>query len=170
MTPTPTGRLIQTDRGRDLVLKRSFRASIDDVWASVTEPERTARWFGSWAGEAGPGKTIQLTMTFEEGAEPCDLVIEECDPPHHLSVSMVDPSGSWLMEVELTERNGTTELRLTHHLDDAADPASTGPGWEYYLDNLVASREGAPLPNWDDYYPAQRPYYEQPPDQRPLEQ
>jgi hypothetical protein len=35
-----------------------------------------------------------------------------------------------------------------------------GPGWEYYLDNLVASRDGAPLPDFDDYYPAQAAYYE----------
>lgn len=164
MTPTPTGRLIQTARGRDLVLTRSFRASIEDVWASVTESERTARWFGSWIGEAAPGKTVRVTMAFEEGAEPADLVIEACDPPHRLLVSMVDQSGSWLVELALTQRAGMTELVLTHHLDDMADPASTGPGWEYYLDNLVASREDAPLPPWDDYYPSQKAYYERAPD------
>jgi len=38
MSPTPTGRLI----GDDLVLTRTFRASIDDVWASLTDPARTA--------------------------------------------------------------------------------------------------------------------------------
>lgn len=161
MTPTPTGRLIRTRRGLDLVLERSFRAGIDDVWASVTEPERTAGWIGAWEGEAGSGKTVQLTMAFEEGAEPSDVVIEACDPPRRLSVSVVDASGSWFLEVELTERDGTTELRFTHHLDDAADPASTGPGWEYYLDRLVASRDGAPAPEWDDYYPAQKAHYEQ---------
>lgn len=67
---------------------------------------------------------------------------------------MVDEAGSWRLEAELTDRDGTTELRFTHHLDESADPASTGPGWEYCLDNLVASRDRAPLPQWDDYYPA----------------
>lgn len=160
MTATPTGSLVATDRGRDLVLTRSFRAGIEDVWASLTEPERTARWFGPWTGAAGPGKTVQVTPAFEDGAEPSDVVIEDCEPPRRLVVSLVDPSGSWLIEAELTERDGTTELRFTHHLDEAADPGSVGPGWEYYLDKLVAARDDAPQPDWDDYYPAQKPYYE----------
>jgi hypothetical protein len=65
------------------------------------------------------------------------------------------------LEAELTESDGITTLRLTHHLDDSADPASTGPGWEYYLDRLVAARDGTPMPEWDDYYPAQKAYYEE---------
>ena len=52
MSPIPTGRLFRTDTGSDLVLSRTFRASAEDVWASLTEPERTARWFGPWKGDA----------------------------------------------------------------------------------------------------------------------
>ncbi len=40
MTAQPTGRL----RGNDLVLSRRFRASMEDVWTSITDPESTARW------------------------------------------------------------------------------------------------------------------------------
>lgn len=29
----------------------------------------------------------------------------------------------------------------------------------YYLDMLVAARSGQPLPDFGDYYPAQRAYY-----------
>ena len=46
MTPTPSGRL----RGTDLILTRTFRAPIEDVWTSVTDPESTARWFGAGNG------------------------------------------------------------------------------------------------------------------------
>jgi uncharacterized protein YndB with AHSA1/START domain len=55
MKPTPTGRVVSTAQGRDLVLERTFRAPIEDVWASITEPERTARWLGPWEGEGAPG-------------------------------------------------------------------------------------------------------------------
>jgi uncharacterized protein YndB with AHSA1/START domain len=65
--PTPTGRIVRTAEGRDLVLTRSFRAPIEDVWASITESERTARWFASWSGEPGPGRTIRYRLSFEEG-------------------------------------------------------------------------------------------------------
>ena len=161
MSATPTGRVVETPGGRDLILTRTFRAGIEDVWASITESERTARWFGPWTGEAGPGKTVQLTPGFEEGADAADVVIDECEPPRRLVISMVDASGTWLLEAELSERDGTTELTFTHHLDEAADPGSVGPGWEYYLDKLVASRDGSPQPEWDDYYPAQKEHYEE---------
>ena len=111
MSPTPTGRLILTPDGRDLVLTRTFRASIDDVWASITESDRTARWFASWTGDAAPGKTIRYTLTFEEGSAPADMTIDACEPPHHLAVSAVNDYGSWRLEAHLTETDGVTELR-----------------------------------------------------------
>ena len=160
MNPTPTGRLFKTVDGRDLVLTRTFRAPIDDVWASITESERTARWFASWTGDAAPGRTIRYTMTFEEGSEPADMTIDACEPPHHLAVSAIDDYGTWRLEAHLIETDGITELRFAHHLDARPDVTEVGPGWEYYLDNLVASREGGTLPDFNDYYPAQKAYYQ----------
>lgn len=156
----PTGRLFGTPTGSDLVLTRTFRAPIEDVWASVTEPERTARWFGPWEGDAAPGRTVRLQMGFEEQAPWCDLHIDACAPPRRLAVSTVDEHGSWRLELLLSEADGVTELRLVHHLDSEDRIGEVGPGWEYYLDMLVAARDGAPQPAFDDYYPAQRPYFE----------
>ena len=56
---------------------------------------------------------------------------------------------------------GVTTLRFVHHLDDGVDVGSVGPGWEYYLDMLVASRDKQELPKFDDYYPAQQQYYQE---------
>ncbi len=162
MNPTPTGRLLRTVGGRDLVLTRTFCAPIEDVWASITEPERTARWFGPWSGEPGPGRTIHFTMAFEEGASAehtMEMTIVACDAPRHLAVHSEDEHGSWQLEAHLSEADGVTELRFTHHLDDRANVGDLGPGWEYYLDKLVASREGRPAPGFDAYYPAQKEFY-----------
>jgi uncharacterized protein YndB with AHSA1/START domain len=153
MKPTPTGRLVSTALGRDLVLERTFRAPIDDVWASLTEPERTARWLGPWKGEGAPGRTVELTMSAEDGAPAAAVRIDACEPPRHLRVLMDDATGTWRLEAGLTESDGITTLRLTHHLDDSADPASTGPGWEYYLDRLVAARDGTAMPEWAESGP-----------------
>ena len=160
MTPRPSGRLVRTATGRDLVLERTFRAPIDDVWASITEPERTARWFGPWTGRGAPGETVELTMSFEEGADPSKVLIKACEPPRRLVVETYDAAGTWLLEAELSEADGVTTLVFTHHLPDDADAGNVGPGWEYYLDLLVASRDGEAAPEWDDYYPAQKGYYE----------
>ncbi|MET0132359.1 MAG: SRPBCC family protein, partial [Kibdelosporangium sp.] len=160
MKPLPTGQVIRTPKGSDLVLTRTLRAPIEDVWASVTESERTARWFGPWEGEGAPGNTVKLQMVHEEGQPWCDLQIDACDAPNRLAVSMVDGSGTWRMEALLTETDGVTELQLVQHLAADQNITGSGPGWEYYLDMLIASRDGKPLPNFDDYYPAQEPYYQ----------
>ena len=159
MNPIPAGRLVQTSSGTDLILTRTFRADIDDVWKSVTESERTARWFGRWEGEHGAGKYITLFMGFEKDAPPSKMLIESCEPPRHLAVSMKDAFGEWRLELFLEQTGSDTTLRFVHHLTDVASVGDIGPGWEYYLDMLVAAREGNPLPKFDDYYPAQRDYF-----------
>lgn len=160
MTPTPTGRVLQTEHGRDLVLTRKFTAPIDDVWASITESERTARWFVSWSGDARPGATITCRMVMEEGQPVSQMTIDACEPPHHLAVTSIDEYGSWHLEARLHEAGGVTTLELVQHVGDDVNLGEVGPGWEYYLDMLVASRDGSPRPNFDDYYPAQQAYFE----------
>ncbi|MEU4315406.1 SRPBCC family protein [Nocardia sp. NPDC024068] len=159
MTNPPAGRLERTEHGRDLILTRTYRAPIEDVWASITESDRTARWFGPWEGEAGPGRTIRVQMTYEDEQPWADYTIDTCVPPRHLGLRTVDEYGSWHLEATLTEQDGQTELVFTHHLESDEKVTEVGPGWEYYLDALGAARAGAPYPDFDDYYPAMRDYY-----------
>ena len=160
MINPPTGRLFPTAAGADLVVSRTFRAPVEDVWASVTESDRTARWFGAWEGDAAPGRMIKMQMAFEEQAPWFDVRIDACEPPRRLAISMHDESGSMRIELLLSHSEGETELRLVHHLDPTDDIGSYGPGWEYYLDMLVAARDDLPTPSFDDYYPAMKRYYE----------
>jgi hypothetical protein len=98
-------------------------------------------------------------MGFEEETPWCDLRIDECQPPHHLAGSMIDESGDTKLELNLSESDGVTTLVFVQHLADPAVAENMGPGWEYYLDQLVASREGQPLPEFGDYYPSQAEYF-----------
>ncbi|MGK8523146.1 SRPBCC family protein [Nocardia asteroides] len=162
MTERPTGRLFPANTGRDLVLIRTYRAPIEDVWASVTESDRTARWFGPWEGEAAPGRTIKIQMVFEEEQPWMELRIDACEPPHRLAVSAVDDHGAWRLELALSETAGSTELRFTHHLrtdTEIAQLPQVGPGWEYYLDMLGAARAQTDRPDFAHYYPAMREFY-----------
>jgi uncharacterized protein YndB with AHSA1/START domain len=159
MNPRPTGRM----NGNDLILTRSFRAPIEDVWTSVTKSESTARWFGRWEGDAGVGKTVRLKMVFEKGDAWTNVTIERCDAPRHLAVRTKSDYGEQSYELTLVQTGDTTEMTFVHHLRDRNAVGEMGPGWEYYLDNLVAVRAGETLPSFDDYYPAQKTYYlEQP--------
>jgi uncharacterized protein YndB with AHSA1/START domain len=160
MSPQPSGRLVPTDRGRDLVLTRTFNADIDDVWASITESERTARWFASWTGTPRVGGTIRYRLELEEGRPEGEMRIDACDPPHHLAVSTVDEYGAWRLEARLHQDGRTTTLALAQHLGADTDVGSIGPGWEYYLDALVAARDGTARPDFADYFPHQQAYYQ----------
>ena len=127
-------------------------------------PSRSAPPGGSPAGPVslGPGNTIRATLQFEEGKPETDMTIDACEPPRHVAVSSHDVYGTWRLEATLAERDGVTELTFVQHLDDGVGLGEVGPGWEYYLDRLVFSREESTSePSFDDYYPSQKAYYEQ---------
>lgn len=159
MTPIPTGRILPTPDGFDLVLTRLIRGSVEDVWASITESERTARWFGRWEGQATPGAMVRVQLGFEDGEPWSDVRIESCDPPHDLALTVVDGAGNWFLEIKLAARDDRTELTFIQHRETTDGVGEIGPGWEYYLDNLVASREGTPLPTFVDYYPSMQGHF-----------
>lgn len=159
MTPKPTGRILPTADGVDIVLTRRIRGPVDDVWASITESDRTARWFGRWEGAAAVGSTVRVQMGFEQGAPWTDVRIETCAPPTHLAVTTLDDAGSWQLEIRLAADGEHTDLTFVQHRENTAGADDIGPGWEYYLDNLIASREDAPLPQFDDYFPSMQAYY-----------
>lgn len=154
-TPTPTGRL----RGNDLVLTRRFRAPIEDVWTSITDSASTARWFGRWEGKPGVGNEIRVQMGFEAGSPWLTKKIEACDAPHRLVLDSVGSAFTSRLELSLKTTNEGCELEFVQHAIDRAKVGDVGPGWEYYLDCLVASRENQPLPAFEAYYPAQKPYF-----------
>lgn len=151
---TPTGTLRRTATGVDLEITRTITADRADVWASLTESDRTALWFGPW--ERLSDSEIRVKMAFEEGAPWMDMNVDACESPERLAVST---TGGWELEVVLTENSEGTDLTLLQHRLDTDGIGEIGPGWEYYLDMLIASRDGLALPKFDDYYPAQKEYY-----------
>jgi uncharacterized protein YndB with AHSA1/START domain len=151
---TPTGRI----EGNDLVLTRRFEASIEDVWTSITKSESTARWYGSWTGTPGTGNTIKIKMVFEQEGPESVAHIDACEPPRRLALSTTGPYGVKL-EVTLTQTGSVTEMRFVHHLVDRKHARDFGPGWEYYLDNLVAACLGEKLPSFDEYHPSMQAHY-----------
>jgi uncharacterized protein YndB with AHSA1/START domain len=155
MIPQPTGRL----RGNDLVLTRRFRASVEDVWTSITDPASTARWFGRWEGTPGVGNEIKIQMAFEDGAPWLAKKIEACEAPHRLVLTSVGSSFTSKLELAIKTTNDGCELEFIQHAINRAMVGEVGPGWEYYLDALVASRDDATRPKFDSYYPAQKAYF-----------
>lgn len=160
MPVDPTGRVVPTDSGIDLVVERYLQAPVADVWGSLTESTRTALWFGPWEGEGRPGGRVVVTMTAEDGAPTSRLDVVACEPPHRLEVSMHDEHGVWDLEFRLERTGPGTLVRLIQHLASRAGLGQIGAGWEFYLDRLAASRVNGPMPDFESYYPGMRDYYE----------
>ena len=161
-----TGRREERQGRACLVLERTFRAPIDDVWAAVTEPARLARWIGTWDGDPAEG-SVEFRMTAEgEDIDAQTFHIRECVPPTRLVVDSKAPYDSevpvdWRIELTLTESDGVTALEFVQGLPEPRMAENVGPGREYYLDRLVAAEtEGDPGSLvWEDYYPAQAASY-----------
>ncbi|WP_324652825.1 SRPBCC family protein [Georgenia sp. H159] len=163
-TPRATGQPEVRDDATWIVLTRHFAAPVEDVWAAVTEPGRLERWIGTWTGDPASG-SVTLRMTAE--AEMPEEVhhIEACEPPRLLRTRAhgEGPDGDWHLELRLTEEDGGTTLHFGQALPDPSWARSVGPGWDYYLDRLVAAETGGDVSGIDfdrDYYPALSADYE----------
>jgi uncharacterized protein YndB with AHSA1/START domain len=155
-----TGILRTTGDGLELVLARHFTAPPEEVWAWVTESEKLEQWIGRWTGEAGVGKVVEFTMTAEASATPEQVTIIDCDPPKRLQAEFASEAGTWHLQLDVAMRGNETVLQFNQLIEQGDDITKVGPGWEYYLDRLVAIRAGlAPAP-FDDYYPALVGYYD----------
>lgn len=160
-TPAPTGRVTHDGTTRTIVWVREFRAPVEDVWASITESDRLARWIGTWEGDPASG-SVTFSMNAEGDAPAEEMVIRRCEPPYRLHLTSQSPAGTWLLDLDLTEADGTTTLAFTHAGLDPVVAESVGPGWDYYLDRLVAAETGGDVGALDfdrDYYPAMLEHY-----------
>ncbi|MDO9455945.1 SRPBCC domain-containing protein [Nocardioides sp.] len=144
--------------GADLAFTRTFAAPIDDVWAACTEPARMERWIGTWSGDPASGEVV-FRMTAEGDDVPEEVYdVLVCEPPRRFVVRSREdapfsedgsgPRVHWQHTLELTEADGTTTLTFSQAVPEGpvgADMvASVGPGWDYYLDRLVADLAAHP--------------------------
>jgi len=167
-TLTPTGARERREGIDHVAYTRTFAAPIDDVWAAVTEPERLVRWIGTWTGDPASG-TVAFRMTAEGENCPEDTYwIDACDAPHRLAVHFSSGEGAeaelvWRLALDLVETGGVTTLTFAQVMSDPEMASSVGPGWDYYLDRLVAAETGGDVGaiDFDDYYPAQADHYRQ---------
>ena len=131
-----------------LVIRRLLKHDRAQVFSALTDPAKMAKWFyGMETGQAKvtidlrPGGNFEIEMFNEKGEEECK--------PHGIYLEIVPPERvvfTWTSEgsvkdtkvaIELFERDGGTELVLTHELP----PDMIAPhrqGWTNCLIHLEA--------------------------------
>jgi uncharacterized protein YndB with AHSA1/START domain len=153
VSPSPTGRIEQHEGRAVLVQTRTFRAPVEDVWAAVTEPERLARWIGTWTGDPTTG-SVDFRMLFEGDDAPADAMeIRVCEPPHRLHLTSQVGDERWLLELDLSHADGVTTLTFRQPGISPELVGDVAPGWDHYLDRLLDAVAGTDPARrrWEDY-------------------
>jgi uncharacterized protein YndB with AHSA1/START domain len=110
-----------------VLLRRDYRASAQDVWDAIADPDRMRRWFLPVSGDLREGGDFQL-----EGNAGGRIL--RCDPPRLLRVTF--GSETSIVEVRLTPTGDEeTSLELEHTVPIAlagsgAGALYVGPGWD----------------------------------------
>ncbi len=165
-SPAATGRRELRDGAPYVVFTRTFRAPIDDVWAAVTESDRLARWIGDWEGDPSEGH-VMFRMRYEGDEHPAEkFTIERCEAPLRLEIRTESPAPgggteTWHLVLDLAEEDGVTTFTFAQSVPDPVMAEGVGPGWDYYLDRMVAAETGADVAavDFDHYYPALSAHY-----------
>lgn len=147
-----------------LELRREFTESPSKIWRYLADSEYLALWYGSWQGDPECG-VVDVVLLAEDGAPAEEVQILHCDVRNHqLQVRLGTDQTAWQLEL-MVEAAGMGSRLVFQML--ALDPqlaGSVGPGWDYYLDRLVAAVSGndpASVEFEPDYFPALSPYYEE---------
>ena len=118
--------------GKMVVLRRTYRADIDDVWDALTTPQRIGRWFLPVSGDFRVGGRFQT-----EGNAGGEILA--CDAPSLLRVTWSMGEGNDGSEVELRLSKATADetlLELQHRAPvppgmwEQFGPGAVGVGWE----------------------------------------
>ncbi len=155
-----TGRVVRDAIGLELIVQRRLPLALDDAWEWVTAPARLKQWMGVLKGRPALGAALQLKMTAEDGAPSVPLQVLECEPLLRYVVEQGDDADAMRLRVSLAETAAGTTVFFGHRLASARLAGDYGPGWEWYLDRLVAAVNGDAMPDFADYSPQQKPYFE----------
>jgi uncharacterized protein YndB with AHSA1/START domain len=129
-------RVLEAGTARVLTARRTYDATVEELWDACTSAERIPRWFLPISGDLRAGGRYQL-----EGN--AGGTIERCDPPRSFAATWEYGGDVTWIEVGLDPAgDGRTRLTLEHvaHVDDERwlqyGPGAVGVGWDGALMGL----------------------------------
>src|SRR5690606_10957973 len=125
-----------------LELRREITDAPSRIWRYLTDSDYLALWYGSWHGDSDSG-TVEVVLLAEDGAPAVQVQILQCDVrARQLTVRLGEEASAWQLELKV-EASGTGS-RLVFQMPgmEPQQAGSIGPGWDYYLDRLVAAASG----------------------------
>jgi len=154
-----TGEVDTLAEGVRLRFRRRWPRPVDDVWGALTEPDRLARWIGTYDGVREPGGTGTFTMTHEDEPAGESLRVVACAAPVRLVVEW-DTEAGWRVELDLDQDGPDAVLTFVQLFPAGTDVTDHALGWHWYLDKLDAEVAGGPpVGSWADFLAATGPAY-----------
>lgn len=133
-------------------LNRTFSASRERVFAAWSDPALLKQWFGrpgtkiyEFTADVRVGGQYRLTMDCGHGSNTLVGEYREVTPPSRLSYTWAwleengQPSAETIVTIDFLEREGGTEVRLTHEGLPSSESAQNHElGWTGCLEGLAA--------------------------------
>lgn len=142
----------------DFTFTTYLRATPEQVWEALTDPDITARFWGhsqhsTWVVGS------RLEHVRNDGSEIADVVgtVLESEPPYRLAFTFEDPqsaedpdSNAGVVTFEIEKGRDIVKLTLTHtNLGTPEEAEAMGMGWPAVLSNLKTLLEtGEVLPQY----------------------
>lgn len=110
---------------------RTYRHSIDEVWAAITEPAQSARWFPSTM-TIEPRVGGVVTFSGDPHMPDSTGSVLAYDPPRELAFTW----GADEVHLGLVASRGGCVLTLLNVLEQGSAAARNAAGWQVCLDQL----------------------------------
>jgi uncharacterized protein YndB with AHSA1/START domain len=141
--------------GNSLRLTTKLAATVDEVWATLTEHELLARWLAVPSWELIPGSRLQLK--FENTGHVNQGRIVQVQEPVLLEYTWEFPDGEeTLVRWELHAEPDGCQLVLIHSLPPCADRANLLAGWHTHLEGVPQALAGHyvdfPWGRWEELH------------------
>lgn len=145
-----------------LRMRALYEVDIGDLWSSLTEPPRLARWYGNFTGDLRLGGEFKAVIPSSgwDGHGRVDV----CNPPVQVRVTMwEEESAKQPLAVKLIADSDHTVLELEKRRLSPGLLWAYGCGWQAHLEDLAAHLVGQSTPDmavtWNARFDELEPHY-----------
>lgn len=150
---------LRAEHGKAVVrMEDHFDTGVDDLWTTLTDPSRLARWVAEVDGDLRPGGTFQARFTSGwQGPGRVDI----CDAPRHLLVTMrPGHPDQTVIEATISPAGDQSLLVVEERGLPLSEAAAHGAGWQAHIEDLAAYLTGQSTTDWRARWTDLTPVYQ----------
>lgn len=154
---TVVGTLLAVDGKAVVRMEDHFDTGVEDLWTTLTEPSRLARWLAEVDGDLRPGGAFRAR--FASGWEGPGRV-DVCEAPRRLLVTLSPgQDDQTVIEAEITAVGDRSRLVVEERGLPLTEAAAHGAGWQAHIEDLAAYVADRPTSDWRTRWTELTPAY-----------